>query len=291
MSYTKNSVKPYKKPPISMSDSSNNNCETCGGSGWVMVRMPMDEFIDSVKGVHIYKDGSFETCVSKKCPTCNGGFAGKVNTVKRDAGIPTTFYDKRLDAFDWGIYITDDGTAVDTSSHKKVIENYIEQFETWEKEGMGLYIYSTTKGSGKTFLASCVCNELMSTRAIRTRFVNAADLIEISQSGDKTSAEEYKRNPMKLLYECKFLVIDDLGQRKNSEWLEDILYKLLDERMNNKRMTVITSNVAMANLPYDDRIADRLNAVCIPIHLPEVRIRSKESRDRRRDFLSSMGLI
>lgn len=253
--------------------------------------MTMKEYLDSINGVHIYKDESFETRVSKKCPTCNGGFVGMVNNVKRNAGIPTTFYDKRLDAFDWGIYVTDDGAAVDTSSHKRVVENYIEQFETWEEKNMGLYIYSSTKGTGKSFLASCICNELMCTRAIRTRFINAADLIEISQSGDKNSAEEYKRNPMKLLYECKFLVIDDLGQRKNSEWLEDILYKLLDERMNNKRMTVITSNVPIQNLPYDDRIADRLNMICIPLHLPEIRIRSKESRDKRREFLTSMGLI
>ena len=96
---------------------------------------------------------------------------------------------------------------------------------------------------------------------------------------------------MKLLYDCKFLVIDDLGQRTNSEWLEDILYKLFDERMRNGRLTIVTSNMSIDALPYNDRIADRLNAICLPLHLPEIRIRSKESMDKRNDFLKEMGLI
>lgn len=250
----------------------------------------MKEFIKSQGLPDIYKE-DFETRVSVKCPDCNGGFDTKVAMARKNAGIPTTFYDKRLSEFHWDYYVTDDGAVTDTAPHKRVIDAFVERFEEWEKQGKGLYIYSKTKGSGKSFLASCICNELMTTRAIRTRYVNAADLIELSRSGDKAAVEEYKRNPMKLLYECKFLVIDDLGQRKYSEWLEDILYKLMDERMTNARVTVITSNVPTSELPYDDRIVDRIGKVCIPVHLPEICIRSKEARDERRDFLKNMGLI
>ena len=255
------------------------------------VTMTMKDYIDSIKKPHIYADESFETRVSKKCPTCCGGFSGRVDTAKKLAGIPTTFYDKRIDAFDWSLYVREDGTLAETAVHQNAIHSFIDSFEEWEQKHMGLYIYSKAKGSGKSFLASCICNELMSTRAIRTRFVNASDLIDIVQSADKNSPEEYKRDPLKLLQECKFLVIDDLGQRKDSEWLEDILYKLLDERMRNGRLTVVTSNMSIDSLPFDDRIADRLTAMCLPLHLPEIRIRSKESMDKRNDFLKEMGLI
>jgi len=239
---------------------------------------------------NIYGSG-IKLWVAANCPDCNGGFEERVNTAKKNAGIPETFYDKRLDAFDWDLYIKDDGTPVDTSSHKKVVDSLINEFGKWENENMGLYIYSLSKGTGKTFLASCICNELMSKYAIRTRFVNASDLIDISQSGDPDSYDEYKRNPMKLLYECKFLVIDDLGQKKNSDWLEDILYKLIDERMRNKRQTMITSNIKMQSLPYDDRIKTRLESICVPLHIPETIIRSKESRDKKNKFYQEMGLI
>lgn len=253
--------------------------------------MTMKDYIDSIKGTHIYEDESFETRVNRKCPTCHGGFFGRVDTAKKNACIPTTFYDSRLTEFDWNLYIKDDGLAADTSSHQKAVHSFVDDFEKWEQKNMGLYIWSKVKGSGKSFLASCICNELMHTRAIRTRFVNTSDLIDLAQSGEKDSPEEYKRNPIKLLQDCKFLVLDDIGQRKNSEWLDDILYRILDERMRNGRITVITANMNIDDLPYDDRISDRISAVCLPLHLPEIKIRSKESRDKRSDFLKEMGLI
>lgn len=251
----------------------------------------MREYMRQNNLPNIYNDPDFMTRVSCKCPACHGGFSGRVDAAKKLAGIPTTFYDSRLSAFDWDLYIRDDGTASNTGMHRNAVESFVQNFEEWEKKQMGLYIYSKVKGSGKSFLASCICNELMHTRAIRTRFVNASDLIDIVQSGDKNSPEEYKREPLKLLQNCKFLVLDDLGQRTNSEWLEDILYKLLDERMRNGRLTVVTSNMSIDSLPYDDRIADRLNAMCLPLHLPEIRIRSKESMDKRNEFMREMGLI
>jgi len=253
--------------------------------------MTMGAYIAEYNLKHIYKDETFETWVSKKCPSCNGGFAGRVSTIKKNAGVPTTFYDKRLDAFDWSLYRKDDGTPYDTSKHQETVTKITKEFEKWDERGMGLYIWSKVKGSGKSFLASCICNELMNTKAIKTRFVNCADLIDISQSGDKDSWEEYKRDPMKLLRECKFLVLDDIGQRTNSEWLEDLLYKLIDERTRNNLVTIITANMSISDLKLDDRISDRINAKCIPLHLPEVKIRSKETMTTRNEFLKEMGLI
>ena len=223
--------------------------------------MTMYDYIELSHKEHIYEDETFETRVGRKCPTCHGGFSGRVDTAKKLAGIPTTFYESRIDAFDWSLYIDDDGSVRDTSSHQKAVSSFINNFEDWEKKNMGLYIWSKVKGSGKSFLASCICNELMSTRAIRTRFVNTSDLLDLAQSGDKDSPEEYKRKPIKLLQDCKFLVLDDIGQRKNNDWLDDILYKILDERMRNGRITIITSNMNIDDLPYDDRISDRISAI------------------------------
>ena len=61
--------------------------------------------------------------------------------------------------------------------------------------------------------------------------------------------------------------------------------------MRNGRLTIITANMNIDNLPFDDRISDRISSMCLPIHLPETKVRSKESRDKRTDFLKEMGLI
>lgn len=274
------------KQPTSLS-----KCPKCNGSGMYLFEQKASEYAKENGLEHIYGDHDPLIWVSKKCPYCNGGFAETVNQAKKFSGIPTTFYDKRMDAFDWNIYVGDNGQVSDTTSHQNGINSFISQYDVWEKKNMGLYIWSKTKGSGKTFLASCICNELMHTKAIRTRFVSASDLIEISQSGDKNAYEENKRNPMKLLHECKFLVIDDLGQKNSgSDWMNDILFKLLDERMINSRMTLITSNLAIQELPFNERITDRINKLCFPFHLPEICVRSKEIQESRRELMKELSL-
>lgn len=271
-------------------NSSAKKCEMCGGTGIYTFWMLASEYAKQRGEQHIYGDKDFEVPVGKKCPFCNGGFTDDVIKARKSADIPTAFYNKKMRDFDWGIYIKDDGSTEDTSNQKRIVDLYIEQFEKWEKKNMSFYIYSRTKGAGKTLLASCICNELMERYAIKTRFVNASELIDISTSGDKNAADEYKRNPMKLLYECKFLVIDDLGQKNTvSEWMEDVLYKLLNYRMANNRMTMITSNVPIQNLPYNETITDRIDKLCMPFHLPEICVRSKETREARQMLLKDLG--
>lgn len=270
---------------------SSNKCPKCGGSGIYVFEQRSADYAAERGVPNIYPD-DMTLWVSKKCPYCNGGFAEDVQLVRKNSDIPSSFYDKRMKDFDWNAYVRDDGTIVDTANTQKGVEAFINQFDTWEKKNIGLYICGRTKGSGKTFLASCICNELMSNRAIKTRFIRASELIDISQSGDKNALDEYKRNPMKLIYECKILVIDDLGQKNTGkEWLEDELFKLLDYRMTNNRMTLVTSNLDIKQLPFNERIKDRLEKITVEMHLPEVCVRTKEARENRQALFKELGLI
>ena len=253
--------------------------------------MTMRDYISEFNLQNIYADANFETYVSRKCPTCSGGMWGRVNTAKKYAGIPTTFYDKRLAEFDWSLYEKKNGQPEDTSLQQKIVTSYVKDFEKWDKAHKGLYIYSGTKGSGKTFLASCICNELMEKAAIRTRFVNCSDLIDIAQSGDKNSYEELKRDPVKLLKECKLLVLDDIGQKTGNAYLEDLLYKIVDERLRNERLTIYTSNLKISELPFDDRITDRIGATTTSVYIPETMIRARKAKEENMKFLKEMGVI
>lgn len=253
--------------------------------------MTMRDYIEENHLQHIYPDESFETWVYRKCPTCNGGMWGRVHTAKKYAGVPTTFYDKKLTAFDWSLYEDKKGRKADTNMQAKIVSSFVRDFEQWDKAHRGLYIYSGTKGSGKTFLASCICNELMERAAIKTRFVNCSDLIDIARSGDKNSYEELKREPMKLLKECKLLVLDDIGQKTNNAYLEDLLYQIVDERLRNERLTIYTSNLKPQELPFDDRITDRIGCTTQTVYLPETMIRARQAVDEGMKFLKEMGVI
>lgn len=253
--------------------------------------MTMRDYISEFHLQSIYADASFETCVSRKCPTCNGGMWGRIDTAKKYAGVPTTFYNKKLGSFDWTLYEKKNGQQEDTTLQQKIITSFVTDFEKWDRAHKGLYIYSGIKGSGKTLLASCICNELMEKSAIKTRFVNCSDLIDIAKSGDKDSYEELKRNPIKLLQECKLLVLDDIGQKTDNAYLEDLLYKIVDERLRNERLTIYTSNLKISELPFDDRITDRIGATTTTVYIPETMIRARKAKEENMKFLKEMGVI
>lgn len=239
----------------------------------------------------VYGEGATEE-YAEKCPSCNGGHVEQVQEVKKRADIPTAYYEKKYDAFNWDIYRTDNGEKADIAQQKQLVDGFVRDFEEWENDGVGLYIWSKTKGSGKTFLASCLCNELMELKAIRTKFVSASNLLNIAKSADPNALDKYERDPIELLCNCKLLVIDDIGQKNTGgEWLTDILFKILDERMQAKRVTILTSNIKPTELTLDDRIIDRITKCTQPIPLPDYCVRAKDANRTKLELFKRLGYI
>ena len=257
-----------------------SKCPTCKGEGRIIV----------MKSDDVYTD--IKVPYAEPCPTCNGGHDIKVEAVKKNASIPYTYYDSKYDSFMWNIYRDSEGNYVNLQKQHSIVDSFIKDFKKWDSKGYGLYIFSKMKGSGKSFLASCICNELMELYEIRTRYVKTSDLLSIAQSGDKDSLDEYKREPIKLLCNCKLLVLDDIGQKKTgTDWMSDILFRITDERMNQKLVTIFTSNLKIEELQIDDRVVDRINANSISIHLPEYSVRSEETYNKKIDFFKNIGLL
>ena len=230
--------------------------------------------------------------VWKKCEACSGGLKNRADTSRKLSNIPRAFYNSTYDGFDWTIYRDGSGGQINMSKQKKTVDCFVRDFDKWEAEGLGLYIYSRTKGSGKTFLASCICNSLMNQSAIRTSFVSTAELLDIAQSGDKSSEDEYKKNPIKKLRDCKLLVLDDIGMKKSgNEWMNEELFKIIDSRMTQGLVTIVTSNQKPDELNVDDRIIERIQKMTVIIELPEYNVRSKEAHAKKIEFFKSVGLI
>lgn len=259
-------------------------CPECHDSGFICVE---EATPDSIALYGNYTPIS----IAKKCPYCNGGHEIRAQEIRSRADIPQAFYDKRMNDFKWDIYKKPNGEDIDLSTHKKYVDSFIENFSEWEKQGLGLYIWSSMRGTGKTYLASCICNELISRYPMGTKFVSANKLIDIAKSGNRNSRDEYEQDPIELLCKCKLLVIDDLGQKASgTEWMNDILFRILDSRLLSKSVTIVTSNIKLEALDMDDRIVDRLYKMCQSIPIPDYAVRQKEANAERVDFLRRMGL-
>jgi DNA replication protein DnaC len=255
-------------------------CDECHGSGVVLEERMSGADVYGVDKPLIY---------TKPCPMCRGGHVIKVDKVRQRANIPPSFFDSYMEDFKWDIYLNEKGQVIDLSQQKKFIESFINDYEKWSAEGLGLYLWSNIRGTGKTFLASCICNELMKQKALVSKFVSASELIKMDSEDKKTN---FEKSQIDVLCDCTLLVIDDLGQQKSAEnWLDDILFRIIDARYQNKRVTIITSNIELQKLRLDDRVSDRLNKMCQTIPLPDFSYRQKESKKKKVDFFKEMGLM
>lgn len=250
-------------------------CSNCI-NGWVLFMVPANKAKDSEDGNLVYPEeqtGMIE--YASPCPNCNGGQAFVENLMQK-AHIPESYYDVDMDKFDWNVYGTD------VSKQKALAEKWILEHKRFQDQGFGLYIWSRTRGSGKTYLASAICNSMMKTHRRRTRFVNVAQLIDISQEQDG----------LQQLIDAEVLVLDDLGQKgTGTDWISDLLYNIFEGRGNRKRLTIVTSNIDPKELQIDDRIADRMNQQMIELKLPEVRVRSQKATETKTRLLKDMGII
>ncbi len=242
-------------------------CRVCGGTGWepVIQSIAREGYIETVNAV-------------RRCTACNGNYMKRIADASVRAGIPV---ERTLKDFDWSVYGTD------IRREKSIVDKFIELFPEFERENLGLYITSETRGSGKTFLASAIGGELIKRYEASVRFVNASDLLDMSR-------EKHDDIPDALagLISCRVLIIDDLGQKLTGrDWLTDVLFRIIDKRYQLKKTTIITSNAPLRDLDFDDRIADRLNAMTITVKIPEVCVRAKDASIRKTEILKRLGVM
>lgn len=236
------------------------------------------------KLISIYGTADIEVQpISIDCRYCNAKDENVVTERRTSAEIPTAFYDARITDFKFDIY------NEDVSHLEKVANSFVRDFERWEKSGLGLYIFSKTKGSGKTFLASCICNTLMERYRVPTRFVAAQKLLDYSKNSDGSGNPA--TDTISVLKRCRVLVLDDLGAKRNGvDWLNDVLFDIIDTRYQSKLVTIITSNILFGELPFDERIIDRIESMCTGVKIPEIRVRNIKARDEKAKIFAQLGI-
>lgn len=196
---------------------------------------------------------------------------------RRDrAMLPFNYLDKKASDFNWDVY------GVDMSNWKKLANAFIVNFREWQQKGKGLYICSHTKGSGKTLLACCLANEIMEQYDISVKFISIPELLEMTKKSYSDFAE---KGELKSIQNAGLLILDDIGTETKKEWIDTELFRLIDSRYSNNRLTIFTSNLELNQLKLNDRIVDRIYSMCIQLNLPEKSIRRMQVNNENSKFL------
>ena len=188
----------------------------------------------------------------------------------RFADIPEAFRGMDLRSFRMDVYRKQESKKM-VSDACKIIKTYLDDFESQKERGMGLYIWSRTKGSGKTRIAAGIANELMKRYTVKFA-VSLTILQEIKNTWRRDT--EYSENQLlDALYTTDILVIDDFGVERPADWINDKMYQIINERYINKKVTIFTSNDPLDKLSYDDRITNRIKERTYQIAFPEESVR------------------
>ncbi|MFR8237049.1 MAG: ATP-binding protein [Dorea sp.] len=192
--------------------------------------------------------------------------------------MPFEYINLTAGNFDWIKY------GEDVTRQKEIVNKFVVNFQMFSDNGMGLYIFSETKGSGKTMLSCCILNELSKRYAISVKFVNALDFLEMTKKGFN-----YDNPDVEALYTSSVLVLDDIGVQMSKEWVDTVFYRLINTRYNEKLVTIYTSNIAVGKLKMDERITGRIESRSYEIHLPEVPVRSVQRKAEKDELLNRMN--
>ena len=203
----------------------------------------------------------------------------------RFAEIPEAFRGMDLKTFRTDVY-RDGGGRKKVTDACRIIKAYLGDFENQKGQGMGLFIWSRTKGSGKTHIAAGIANELMKNYVVKFA-VSLTILQEIRNTWRRDAAGSESRL-LDALSTTDILVIDDFGVEAPAAWINDKLYQIINERYINRKVTIFTSNESLDTLQYDDRITNRIRERTYQIAFPEESVRDHIAEQHQEDMLQKL---
>lgn len=167
------------------------------------------------------------------------------------------------------------------------LKDYQDNVVQMVKNGYGIFIYSPTKGNGKTTWACKIMNQYFRKVALRNNmmcrglFINIPDFLE--QLKDGFNNKEMSDEMVELKEELRkvdLVIWDDIGTETPSNWVRQQLYTFINHRDGNGLANIYTSNLPIATLMEENYLGERIGSR-IYGHCSDFLVEFKARVDRR----------
>lgn len=172
--------------------------------------------------------------------------------------------------------------------NENIARRYVANFDAMRKQGTGLLLCGQV-GTGKSFLAACIANELISqgTPCLMTNFSRIISRVSEKFGGDQKYLDDLNRFDL--------LIIDDLGVERDSEFTWEKVMNVIDSRYRAGLPIIITTNLGPKEFTdrsdiRRQRVFSRLKEMCVCLEVKGVDRRGQKMQHKLETAKSLLGL-
>lgn len=175
-----------------------------------------------------------------------------IERLRSTSGIPDLYVNANFSSFK---------ERTDNKAILHMIRRYVEKFDQMAEKGNGLLFHGSV-GTGKTYAAACIGNELIQ----RCKSVFMTSTYTMLKLRDPDEEEAY----MNRIRRCALLIIDDIGAERSTEFGRERVFSYIDARLGEKKPMILTTNLAFDRMlkpetTEEARIFDRLLKRSFPV--------------------------
>ncbi|MFB0566843.1 MAG: ATP-binding protein [Candidatus Aminicenantaceae bacterium] len=183
-------------------------CSKCQGTGWVL------------------EESGLRTMAKR----CKCYYEQRAEVLLERANIPRRYKDCTFSSFE-----------IHNPSHRDALKISKQFVKNYPVQEVGL-LFIGPCGVGKTHLAVAICRELIEKKSVPCYFYDFRGLIKDIQNTYTPDSLFSESEVLAPVFKSDLLVLDELGAKRTSAWIEETIFYIINQRYNHKRLTVFTSN-------------------------------------------------
>lgn len=172
---------------------------------------------------------------------------------------------------------------------RAIIDRYIEKRDMMRRENIGLLLHGGA-GGGKTFWASALANAMIDHGS--SAMITTVPRLVTAMSQDY---ETEKARILERVERVQFLVLDDVGIERKTDYMAEKVFEIIDTRYRSRRPLIVTTNLTLEEIANPQqmeykRVFDRIVEMCQPIHVSSEGRRKAVAKEKSIKAREILGL-